>query len=357
MCIAIVKAKGITIPEEHLKNGWTNNDDGAGFACVDENGNFLIHKSMTWEGFIGKYNEAVEKYGDTSDFLIHFRITSKGATTLENCHPFQVDGDRVIIHNGTMSNISIAKDDPRSDTKIFAEDFLPTLPENWEDNEVIKYFMESFIGYSKVCMLHRTKGIYIFNEGKGVFVGGHWYSNESYKTARVTYYNRNFGTNTTTNNTALDSKEYGFYSYKLKRWVEPEEAVHYTWLERKEHSDWGLYETTGTESATERYTWVRCAICNCLSEAAELRDCIVEGEHMSLCATCEAISESEADAEEEYCDYCNLPFDGEDIALYWSQAETEPIRLCYECRDLYTQVMGTPLMLILDSEADRSAAE
>jgi hypothetical protein len=98
-----------------------------------------------------------------------------------------VDDKHAIIHNGTITKIKIAKDDRRSDTKIFATEYLANLPEGWEHNGVIAELIEEFIGYSKVCMLSVDTGITIFNESMGHWLDGIWYSNKSYIKATYTY--------------------------------------------------------------------------------------------------------------------------------------------------------------------------
>lgn len=181
MCLAIYRPEGKEVSIGNLKRGWESNDDGAGYCFIDEHGEIVIKKFMDWTSFINEYTPDVEKYGDASPFLIHFRITSKGATSIDNCHPFRVNNDMAIIHNGTMSNIDIPKGDTRSDTKIFAEEYLAGIGEVILDNIFVFELAEGFIGYSKVCILHRTRGVFILNEDLGHWHEGCWYSNKSYE--------------------------------------------------------------------------------------------------------------------------------------------------------------------------------
>lgn len=190
MCLAIFKPTGNDISIDNLKRGWEANDDGAGFCYIDNAGEIVIEKFMTWEEFEQAYVPAVEAYGDCSPFLIHFRITSKGTTSIDNCHPFRVSDDMAIIHNGTISNIDIDKLDKRSDTRIFAEEYLPNIGEAILDNIYLFEVTEGFLGYSKVCILHRTRGVFILNEEMGHWndEDGCWYSNKSYEPKRVCTY-------------------------------------------------------------------------------------------------------------------------------------------------------------------------
>jgi len=136
---------------------------------------------MNFNSFYEEYAIIDSAFGNESDMLIHFRITSRGATRIDNCHPFQINDKMAFIHNGTISSIPIDKEHGYSDTYWFNELILKDLPKNWEDNSAIKYLIEDTIGFSKIVMLHATKGIYIFNEDKGVWHEGCWYSNTTYE--------------------------------------------------------------------------------------------------------------------------------------------------------------------------------
>lgn len=184
MCIAIYAPAGTDIPMDHLIQGQKHNPDGCGMAWV-ENGVTNIFKSMNFAEFMNKYYDVKARLGDIA-MLVHFRITSRGKTTVDMCHPFMVDDKICIIHNGTISNIKEKEcKDGASDTKVLAENYLANLPEEWYKNEAISKLLESFIGWSKVCILVPTDeesgaDVYILNEDSGHWEGGIWYSNRSY---------------------------------------------------------------------------------------------------------------------------------------------------------------------------------
>jgi len=311
MCIAIVKPAGVDISERALYNSWKANDDGAGFTYVNEFNEIIINKSMTWGGFIDKYKECVEVYGDTSIFLIHFRITSKGETSIDNCHPFLVDADRVIIHNGTITAIPMEKKEPRSDTKIFAEEYLRYLPQDWEDNAVITELIEEYIGYSKVCMLHRDKGFYIFNEGYGHWHEGIWYSNDSYKDK--VYYVDNY----TVDGVPPYARSTGFYSHKEKKYVPANTAKLMTDAEIKEH-------------ATYRGVTEVCSRCN---EFCRKEDTIIvlgNGFEEHICFDCMDTMDVEDLGK---CESCNITHTPEELTEYYSIEQGKSITLCVLCHE------------------------
>lgn len=178
MCIAIAKSAGVFMDVEELATCFKNNPDGAGFAYVDENHEIQIEKYMHFGEFAPAYLEKEALYPE-SPFLIHFRIRTHGETSLINCHPFQINEDMAFIHNGTIKGVP--DDKVLSDTQMFNQHVLQKLPEGWEDSEGVKTMIEEFISWSKLVVLHRDKGLIIYNESKGNWNKDKtvWYSNYS----------------------------------------------------------------------------------------------------------------------------------------------------------------------------------
>ena len=101
-------------------NSWENNSHGGGLLWA-ENGKVHAHYELTDKHELYKvYTEKIKK----SNVLLHMRITSKGAKTVENCHPFLVHDKLGFIHNGT--NYKGLKDygNEVSDTHAFNEQYL-----------------------------------------------------------------------------------------------------------------------------------------------------------------------------------------------------------------------------------------
>lgn len=189
MCIAICLPAGVEIPFDHLVEGQKYNPDGCGLGWVEE-GKVQIYKTMSFADFTLKYLDIKERLGNIN-MLIHFRITSRGVTSEEMCHPFMVKDNMCIIHNGTISNIKADETkNGDSDTKVLAEDILANLPAGWETNASIARLLEDFIGWSKVCILNNKDEMYILNESSGHWLNDIWYSNKSYisytRTSNVT---------------------------------------------------------------------------------------------------------------------------------------------------------------------------
>jgi predicted glutamine amidotransferase len=187
MCIAIYQSIGHRLPKEQLVQSWKSNPDGAGISYFNENGELVIEKDMELDGILYKYERAVDRYASTSPFAVHFRIATHGGVNIDNCHPFRVSDDTVLIHNGIIPVMFDSKKDPRSDTRVFVDEYLPKLPANWMDDEHLFDMVETYIGNSKLVILSRAgdHDAYIANESAGHWStkGEFWYSNASYKTA------------------------------------------------------------------------------------------------------------------------------------------------------------------------------
>jgi hypothetical protein len=189
MCIAIYKPAGIILTKELLQTCFTANKDGAGFAYINESytgvRKIFIKKSLNFDTFYAQYERAT-KINPDSPFLIHFRIKTHGPIDKDNCHPFMVDKETVFIHNGIISGVGV--DPKKSDTRLFNEKVLQKLPIGWNHNEAIRTLVEDFISHSKLVTMNIEGDIQIFNENKGQWEGGCWFSNSSYKPKAIVKY-------------------------------------------------------------------------------------------------------------------------------------------------------------------------
>ena len=185
MCIAIYQAPGYRLTETELAACWENNPDGAGLSFFDKNREIVIKKTMNRSEFVDIYNKAVKKHGRYTEMAVHFRIATHGGVNIDNCHPFFTpDKSMSVIHNGIIPVLFNSKKDPRSDTRVFVEEVIPSMPNNWIDNEQLFNVVEEYIGNSKLVVLgaDTESSAYIFNENMGHWSGDKkiWFSNKSY---------------------------------------------------------------------------------------------------------------------------------------------------------------------------------
>ena len=179
MCIAIYKPKDKHIKKETLNLCYQNNPDGAGFMFAEDK-ELKIQK-----GFFNfeKFYKAYKKH-EAKKCVIHFRIKTHGKVDETNCHPFYINNSMGFVHNGTITGFG---NDTFSDTIQFNEGILQKLVGKWGNlalfQDPIVDLIENRIGWSKLIMLDRHGNHKIFNEEKGEWDNGVWYSNKSYQPA------------------------------------------------------------------------------------------------------------------------------------------------------------------------------
>jgi len=178
MCIIMFKDVGVDIKEEWMDNSAKSNSDGYGLSYIHPEAGLTIFRTLDYEEFKSEYKRLTVKHSD-SPFILHFRKTTDGTTTVDNCHPFEACG-LAVFHNGVITECKPIKGDDRSDTRIFCEEVLGGLPEKWEENDTILDLVESYIGASKVVFMNKEGDVTLLNEDNGHWHEGVWMSNYSY---------------------------------------------------------------------------------------------------------------------------------------------------------------------------------
>src|SRR4051794_19310323 len=126
MCLLSFYPAGILPNTDALLNGAVVNTDGYGYAIVAGD-QIQARHGLDAEKMIAAF-AADRSSNPDGPALFHCRFATHGDTSTKNCHPFRVGGDSrtVLAHNGVLPKlVQPAKKDPRSDTRILADDFLP----------------------------------------------------------------------------------------------------------------------------------------------------------------------------------------------------------------------------------------
>lgn len=210
MCLLTYFPAGVLPDADALRCGAQCNNDGHGFGIVvpgqDE---ILVFKSMNPAEAIDEFVRLRTQYPD-GPALFHSRLTTHGNTSVDNCHPFVVNGDprTVVAHNGILPHDAhpkkigttvinkVGKDnvpyqvitgvyDDRSDTRILADDLLMTRWSNLDSRHARKR-LTRWLGRSNKILVLTTdpayrRNAYLFNSELGEWVGGVWYSNSSFR--------------------------------------------------------------------------------------------------------------------------------------------------------------------------------
>lgn len=179
MCVIIHQPTSAHLDKDLYNKLWKINSDGGGFAYISNTGEIQVKKSMDRDWLWRKF-ETERSKNPRRDFMLHLRIRTHGTTDINNVHPFFVDEHTVMAHNGTIAKVPDYQDG-RSDTKVFVDEVLPDLPEDWLDRQYIVDMVEEWIGWSRLMFLTTNpllkRSVYILNKSKGTKHNGMWFSN------------------------------------------------------------------------------------------------------------------------------------------------------------------------------------
>lgn len=197
MCIIIASPAGIRIPEEHIENSALNNPDWYGYSFVNFENKIVTRKFQPRQDIemMLQYDEDYSTYGHQTPFLMHFRIATQGLINEDNCHPFRVNDNLVMAHNG-MLDVRVPKAlMDWSDTRYFIHSYLREMPTRYLLKSYTKRLLGDFIGSSKLVFLKDDRTLHFVNRDLGVqdHFTGIWYSNTTYKYG-YSLYSRNYKT-------------------------------------------------------------------------------------------------------------------------------------------------------------------
>lgn len=185
MCL-LTFIPGGTMPDlSALTNGTFFNNDGHGYAIVSGD-RLIVEKSLDAAHLVESFAEARARNLD-GPALFHSRFSTHGSSSVRNCHPFHVGGDKrtIIAHNGILpKDVHPCKKDWRSDTRIAAENFIPSLGHLRARRTRLR--LERWMTRAnKIVILTVDRSFkdtsYILNEQSGTWDGGIWYSNDGYQ--------------------------------------------------------------------------------------------------------------------------------------------------------------------------------
>lgn len=186
MCVAILqKEKAAKIPKVDFETYSRGNHDGYGIMYVDK-GKLEIVKTMSLNEHWDNYERIHRDFGQTSCIGIHFRAGTQGVTDTTNCHPFRVSDTMGMMHNGVFAGL---KDDLKSDTHLFNEQYCIPLGNDIFDNISARTLLEKEVAHNKVIFLSSEyePSFVILREDLGEWRNNSWYS---FKTS--TYTNQNW---------------------------------------------------------------------------------------------------------------------------------------------------------------------
>jgi len=198
MCLLVVSSPNSTPRKKDLENASCNNPHGFGYAVLAGN-KIITGKGMNSKKIIKEFLEIRKQYPN-SYAMYHARFATHGVKNDENCHPFKVGGSDLtyLAHNGIL-DVHIEPTDKRSDTRIFAEDILPSMGGITAlDNPNLYGMIEKWSAGSKIAFFtldpNAMYDCYIINEDLGHWDNdGNWWSNDGYKPSAYSKYFNYYG--------------------------------------------------------------------------------------------------------------------------------------------------------------------
>ncbi|GAA4201705.1 class II glutamine amidotransferase [Actinocatenispora rupis] len=185
MCLITFLPPGVAPDLDALHAGALFNPDGHGYALADR-GRILLDRHRDPDLLVEWFAAARRAHPD-APALFHSRLATHGTISRANCHPFAVGGDRrtVLAHNGILPTpVRPGRRDRRSDSRIAAEEFLPSLGPLYRAGT--RRRVEKWMGPgNKMVILtvdpRYPQRAYLLNEQSGVWHGGAWYSNDGFR--------------------------------------------------------------------------------------------------------------------------------------------------------------------------------
>jgi predicted glutamine amidotransferase len=209
MCLLVVSSPNSTPRKKDLENASCNNPHGFGYAVIAGN-KIITGKGMNSKKIIKEFLEVRKQYPN-SYAMYHARFATHGVKNDENCHPFKVGGSDLtyLAHNGIL-DVHIEPTDKRSDTRIFAEDILPSMGGITAlDNPNLYGMIEKWSSGNKIAVFtldpNAEYDCYIINEDLGHWDNdGNWWSNDGYKSNGYGKYFNWYGDGSDIGNTVED---------------------------------------------------------------------------------------------------------------------------------------------------------
>jgi hypothetical protein len=156
-----------------------DNSDGMGVA-IAMGKELKVYKEMKDFPYFRDLIEQYEKY----DMIVHFRIATHGYVDLDNCHPFMISDKVAMIHNGVLSGMDDA-DFVRSDTRVFAEDYLTPIMKDFpgilENTAFLSMITQIAGSWNRIAFLTADGRYAIINEDDGEWINECWFSNTHWK--------------------------------------------------------------------------------------------------------------------------------------------------------------------------------
>lgn len=213
MCLIIYKPADKEVEESQLRRGFMSNPNGAGI-MYSKDGKLIVEKGLFNVQAVIDRVKAIDAELDTH-ICIHFRLATSGNQDKDNCHPFKVNKNLAVMHNGIFGAYSY-HNTPKSDTWMFTEQVLQTLPKDFINKSGTRFLLEKYCKseLSKLVFMNNKGEVDIVNEKAGSWSNGLWFSSGYYGTYSAASH---YGAGYCNTSDAWDD-DYGYNSAQGKIW-------------------------------------------------------------------------------------------------------------------------------------------
>jgi hypothetical protein len=172
MCLIAYVPAGKRIPEVNLTMAHHGNSDGIGVMSVRGVEKFLGRKALK------RARRYIQRLQDgNAEFAVHFRYATHGDVTRANCHPHKLpNGNGWLMHNGVLSDYTIAASAQYSDTALYAATHVRECASGQGYEKYWRDEATAIGSGNKLCVMLPDGQFLLVNDQAGQWIDGVWYS-------------------------------------------------------------------------------------------------------------------------------------------------------------------------------------
>jgi predicted glutamine amidotransferase len=152
---------------------WNANHDGAGFMYSEENKLIVKRGYMKYKRFKDSYLRHEDK-----EMVIHFRWASCGIISPNTCHPFKINENLAVVHNGHI-NVPFVLSKKESDSLWIVKNILTKFPKDFLNKSAYTNLISIAIEGSVLVFMDNFGNVTKIGERSGSFTSSNkcWFSN------------------------------------------------------------------------------------------------------------------------------------------------------------------------------------
>lgn len=170
---AAIRAQFLNTPGL-IEDVYESNSDGLGVMYTE-------HGALVTARILPKHHMEAREFlaalpNDDRPLALHWRMRTHGAITLDQCHPYDVDEETALMHNGILDTGNAA-DVSKSDTWHFIADYMQDMGPDVLHNPGYLKMLGEFIGNNRFAIMSADGRLSVVNKDQGIEHDGVWFSN------------------------------------------------------------------------------------------------------------------------------------------------------------------------------------